>query len=173
MYGRYGASVRERMVRSMEKTTCSICLGNVHRKQWLLRLPCGHMFHAHCIRKWLEGSDECPMCRNIQLFKVFHAVDPYRNGRYYPTIFPLKRGPTRIVVHNYRRCRSLFNRVLLELRMYIRHCWGNRICFCHGQPDMQALRESGKACIEQYLTDVEDIKDYFYIVPEDKYKQKN
>ena len=24
---------------------------------------CGHHFHLHCIYKWLESKDECPLCR--------------------------------------------------------------------------------------------------------------
>jgi len=24
---------------------------------------CGHHFHLHCIYKWLETKDECPLCR--------------------------------------------------------------------------------------------------------------
>ena len=28
-----------------------------------LRLPCGHFFHAPCLRQWLEKyNNNCPMC---------------------------------------------------------------------------------------------------------------
>lgn len=35
------------------------------------RLSCTHAFHAQCILKWFETSDECPICRCEQ------DTDPY------------------------------------------------------------------------------------------------
>ncbi|KAI9030605.1 hypothetical protein DFJ74DRAFT_475618 [Hyaloraphidium curvatum] len=31
------------------------------------RLPCGHMFHFHCLRSWLERQQSCPTCRRSVL----------------------------------------------------------------------------------------------------------
>ncbi|OMH80627.1 E3 ubiquitin-protein ligase AMFR [Zancudomyces culisetae] len=29
-----------------------------------VRLPCGHLFHRFCLRKWLERHPLCPLCRS-------------------------------------------------------------------------------------------------------------
>lgn len=29
------------------------------------RLPCGHVFHFHCLRSWIERSNTCPTCRAV------------------------------------------------------------------------------------------------------------
>ncbi|KAN0061980.1 E3 ubiquitin-protein ligase hrd1 [Thecaphora frezii] len=31
------------------------------------RLPCGHIFHFHCLRAWLERQQSCPTCRRSVL----------------------------------------------------------------------------------------------------------
>lgn len=28
------------------------------------KLPCGHLFHVHCLRSWLERQQTCPTCRS-------------------------------------------------------------------------------------------------------------
>lgn len=39
---------------------CSICLENMIYKTEAL--PCGHLFHVHCIRTWLKRQRVCPIC---------------------------------------------------------------------------------------------------------------
>ncbi len=48
--------------------TCAICLENVTslNSKSSKRLSCGHSFHATCIIKWYESSNECPVCRASQ-----------------------------------------------------------------------------------------------------------
>ncbi|KAI8378430.1 hypothetical protein BD560DRAFT_390366 [Blakeslea trispora] len=41
-----------------------------HREQNLdqpKKLPCGHIFHFHCLRSWLERQQTCPTCRRSVL----------------------------------------------------------------------------------------------------------
>ena len=166
--GPYGLAVRNKMVRCKEPSTCSICLKNVPVKTFLMRLPCGHTFHASCVNKWFQNKkyESCPLCRHVHLFKFFHAVDPYHNGTYHPTIRKTTRvGRARVVVRNDRHVRSLFNCVILELRLYIKQCWYDNICFCHNHPNLKVMAEATKLCWENYLGCVESVENYFYIMP--------
>lgn len=41
-------------------TICVICREEM---QTAKKLPCGHMYHGHCLRSLLEGNQTCPMCQ--------------------------------------------------------------------------------------------------------------
>lgn len=40
---------------------CSICLSEFESEDELRRLPCHHVFHAHCVDKWLCQVSRCPL----------------------------------------------------------------------------------------------------------------
>ena len=165
---KYGRRVRETMVRCSdipEDTKCPVCLNMIGTKQnkFALRLPCGHIFHAKCIRPWMDEERTCPTCRHVSVFHCFHAVDPYVDGKYWWTIRPYKRRAS-IVVYNHPRYRSVFNLVLKELRYYHNQCWRNMVCFCHNQPDRAVLKETADY-IDQRFEYVDELEDYFYIDP--------
>lgn len=43
---------------------CVICLENFQPEEKLLELPCKHLYHEECIRKWLiERKKICPICK--------------------------------------------------------------------------------------------------------------
>ncbi|CAH8849117.1 unnamed protein product [Trichobilharzia szidati] len=43
---------------------CVVCWQKFRSGVRLSALPCGHGFHEHCIRKWLDtGAFDCPICR--------------------------------------------------------------------------------------------------------------
>ncbi|XP_060195358.1 uncharacterized protein LOC132624626 [Lycium barbarum] len=42
---------------------CSICMDEPSLGQIISVLPCWHFFHLHCIVKWLEINNQCPICR--------------------------------------------------------------------------------------------------------------
>ncbi|KXZ50309.1 hypothetical protein GPECTOR_17g948 [Gonium pectorale] len=43
---------------------CAICQCDYERGEQLVRLPCAHVLHAGCGRKWLgEYSKKCPICK--------------------------------------------------------------------------------------------------------------
>lgn len=41
---------------------CSICLDSIRVGDYMRKLPCGHMFHATCVEKWLLHAHRCPLC---------------------------------------------------------------------------------------------------------------
>ncbi|KAJ9555888.1 hypothetical protein OSB04_010502 [Centaurea solstitialis] len=42
--------------------TCIICREEMTTAK---RLVCGHLFHVHCLRSWLERQHTCPICRAL------------------------------------------------------------------------------------------------------------
>merc|ERR1711874_720868 len=47
-----------------ETEECDMCLEPLEEGDDLLPLdPCQHVFHAYCIRPWLEKDSSCPRCR--------------------------------------------------------------------------------------------------------------
>ncbi|XP_073148400.1 uncharacterized protein [Henckelia pumila] len=46
-----------------EEESCSICLEDFYAGCQVLSMPCSHIFHQDCIKKWLKSSHYCPMCR--------------------------------------------------------------------------------------------------------------
>lgn len=46
-----------------ENDECTICFDKMSVGDAAMRIPCGHLFHEDCVRKWLESSNMCPVCR--------------------------------------------------------------------------------------------------------------
>ncbi|KAL6577822.1 hypothetical protein OROMI_010150 [Orobanche minor] len=60
----------ESSIESLEKKmvmdagiNCSVCLEDICRGCEGLFMPCLHVFHGDCIKKWLRTSHYCPVCR--------------------------------------------------------------------------------------------------------------
>ncbi|CAG8696633.1 1304_t:CDS:10 [Funneliformis mosseae] len=51
-------------------------LGDVPKK-----LPCGHIFHFHCLRSWLERQQSCPTCRRPVLEQPTPAAQQQQQQR--------------------------------------------------------------------------------------------
>lgn len=43
--------------------TCSVCLEEFFKGCEVVCMPCAHIFHEDCIKKWLRTSHYCPVCR--------------------------------------------------------------------------------------------------------------
>ncbi|XP_051129313.1 uncharacterized protein LOC127250196 [Andrographis paniculata] len=55
------SSLKEAAVANDSEESCSICLEVMRGKA--TRMPCSHLFHGDCIKKWLRMSNCCPVCR--------------------------------------------------------------------------------------------------------------
>lgn len=44
---------------------CTVCLDEMKLNEDRCLLGCSgeHVFHEHCIKKWLRQKDSCPVCR--------------------------------------------------------------------------------------------------------------
>lgn len=34
-----------------------------YERKFLMKTPCGHLFHTECLEKWMKMKNECPYCR--------------------------------------------------------------------------------------------------------------
>ncbi|EQC27195.1 hypothetical protein SDRG_14997, partial [Saprolegnia diclina VS20] len=41
---------------------CSICFDPYEPNDVVVRLPCAHVYHRHCLQGWLLNKDKCPIC---------------------------------------------------------------------------------------------------------------
>jgi len=44
-------------------TVCIICREEMTQTAGVKKLPCGHLFHALCLRSWFQRQQTCPTCR--------------------------------------------------------------------------------------------------------------
>lgn len=63
-------------------TSCSICLDEFEDGEAVRQiLPCGHLFHADCIRPWLtQRSGNCPLCKVSVLSGIQECEDTDQSG---------------------------------------------------------------------------------------------
>ena len=51
-------------IQRREDRECPICLEDFKEGDPVKRLPCGHIFHAACVKEWVvEVRGVCPLCR--------------------------------------------------------------------------------------------------------------
>ena len=43
--------------------SCSICLDEFKNGERIRTLPCWHVFHEHCVDRWLNDNASCPVCK--------------------------------------------------------------------------------------------------------------
>ena len=58
-----GASSLARLADKDDARLCCICLDEFGAKEVVTRLPCAHLYHAACIKKWLHTCGSCPQCK--------------------------------------------------------------------------------------------------------------
>ena len=47
-----------------EKKKCLICIENFKNNDDSIILPCIHIFHSECIKKWMKKKNLCPICKS-------------------------------------------------------------------------------------------------------------
>jgi hypothetical protein len=63
-------------------TPCTICMEPVASdQQHVLQTPCAHVFHDHCLSRWLARYRRCPVCRagldaRVHLTYLLRHTDP-------------------------------------------------------------------------------------------------
>lgn len=51
----------------MKNSQCLICWQHMKSAR---KLPCSHIFHEHCLRRWLEQDSSCAVCRKSLSFNL-------------------------------------------------------------------------------------------------------
>jgi hypothetical protein len=67
-----------------DKKKCTICLENYQDGDDFIALPCIHIFHANCIKTWLNNNSTCPICKNKIKYEEYAGdgldeLDPYED----------------------------------------------------------------------------------------------
>lgn len=55
--------VCSRDIERNQSDACVVCLEQLSIGSSAHRMPCGHLFHEHCIKAWLKKGNQCPVCR--------------------------------------------------------------------------------------------------------------
>jgi len=69
-------------LRPDEDPTCSVCLSDYEAHEQVVRLPCGHTFHASCLMTWLRRSEVCPLRCEGAALALPRASKAHRFGRW-------------------------------------------------------------------------------------------
>ena len=59
--------------------TCTFCLEEFKENEFIIILPCNHIFHCNCIRKWLEVNLKEPLCPNCKKNIIFELKNLNEN----------------------------------------------------------------------------------------------
>lgn len=51
---------------------CTVCIQCFESTVGAKQVPCGHVFHSHCLINWLSLHNSCPLCR-FQLTLTQHT----------------------------------------------------------------------------------------------------
>jgi hypothetical protein len=59
--------VRQRFCKDITKKILKLIIFNVfiERQCAIIRGDCGHIFHDHCMNKWIKRRQNCPFCNSI------------------------------------------------------------------------------------------------------------
>jgi len=72
---------------SAKNSVCSICLEGYGHSSSVMVLPCGHVLHATCGRRWLKDGHACP----FRCSPPIHEAPENMLRRYSPSAFVPER----------------------------------------------------------------------------------
>lgn len=82
---------------------CAICIEPIH-KEYVPLFVCNHKFHKHCINKWLQINNYCPLCRNDLSIVFLHTLyDKANSHEIHKNISVI----TNVIKHTYERRKVL------------------------------------------------------------------
>ncbi|KAK1260575.1 E3 ubiquitin ligase BIG BROTHER [Acorus gramineus] len=50
---------------SSKNYACAVCLGKLEVKEWVVAMPCCHLYHFECLQRWLRCWGVCPVCQYV------------------------------------------------------------------------------------------------------------
>ena len=63
-----------------DKKRCNICLEDFNNGEYVLILPCLHIYHTKCIKEWFNSNNTCPLCKSlITESKIYGEEGRYAN----------------------------------------------------------------------------------------------
>ena len=51
-------------IKNMSEEKCAICYEEFKNGKTCMKLPCNHVYHSICIKKWFKEKNTCPACRS-------------------------------------------------------------------------------------------------------------
>ena len=66
-------------LRNLNEDNCPICHEKYEYGKTCKELPCNHIFHSTCIRRWLSTHNTCPLCKykvptDDQNYEIYHRL---------------------------------------------------------------------------------------------------
>jgi E3 ubiquitin-protein ligase synoviolin len=80
---RYPNATAEEIARDPQ---CIICYDDMAEEA--KKLPCGHIFHKHCLKSWMERNNKCPYCNKQTLLDTPAAPMLHRDPDQQPQATP-------------------------------------------------------------------------------------
>jgi hypothetical protein len=60
---KYRGNTRQEVSEDQEEELCAICLNAFQEGDRVGNVKCGHIFHATCLKTWIQRKNHCPLCQ--------------------------------------------------------------------------------------------------------------
>lgn len=65
---------QQQQQQTQHQDTCVVCLDKFQRNKNLIKLNCQHVFHGHCILRWIQTKKKCPLCQ-VKISTVIYGEE--------------------------------------------------------------------------------------------------